>query len=213
MRDRGLLPRYEKLPWIPSDEQWLRILEVTRHESLRNRLMFALAYDSALRREEVCSVQIEDIDPAHQLIRIRAENTKNRRERIVPYSTVTAELYAEYLAHRRHITRVRGALFVSESRRNWGQPLSIWMWSKVVLQIARTSEVPELSTHTLRHLCLTNLARTGWDLHAIAQFAGHRSLQSTLRYIHLSGQDLADQYQRTLATVHPLTILNKVSKS
>jgi site-specific recombinase XerD len=209
MRDRGLLPRYEKLPWIPGEEQWHRILEVVRHESLRTRLMFALAYDSALRREEVCSVLVEGIDPAHQLVRIRAENTKNRRERVVPYSVVTAELYAGYLEHRRQITRRRGPLFVSESPRNWGEPLSIWMWSKIVLRIAQMSEVPELSTHTLRHLCLTNLARAGWDLHAIAQFAGHRSLQSTLRYIHLSGRDLADQYHRALAHVHPLTILNQ----
>jgi integrase/recombinase XerD len=207
MRERGLLPRYEKLPWIPNDDQWSRILETTRHESVRNRLLFALAYDSALRREEVCSVRVDDIDPAHQLVRIRAETTKNRQERIVPYSVITAELYTEYLIQRRRISRSRGALFLSESRRNLGQPLSIWMWSKIIWHIAQTSDVSELSTHTLRHLCLTNLARAGWELHAIAQFAGHRSLHSTLRYIHLSGRELADQYQRTLASAHPLTPL------
>jgi hypothetical protein len=31
----------------------------------------------------------------------------------------------------------------------------------------------------------------GWELHAIATFAGHRSTESTLTYIHLSGRDLA----------------------
>jgi integrase/recombinase XerD len=208
-RDRGLLPRFEKLPWIPNEEQWHRILRVARQETVRNRLMFALAYDSALRREEVCSVCVEDIDPAHQLVRIRAENTKNRQERVVPYSVITAELYTAYLEQRRYLTRRRGALFVSESPRNFGEPLSIWMWSKTIHRIAEASGVPELSTHTLRHLCLTNLARTGWDLHAIAQFAGHRSLSSTLRYIHLSGRDLTEQYQRTLATSYPLTGLTE----
>jgi integrase len=34
--------------------------------------------------------------------------------------------------------------------------------------------MPQFSTHTLRHLCLTDLARAGWELHAIATFAGHR---------------------------------------
>ena len=47
--------------------------------------------------------------------------------------------------------------------------------------------VPQFSTHTTRHLCLTDLARMGWQLHAIATFAGHRSTESTLTYIHLSG--------------------------
>ena len=50
---------------------------------------------------------------------------------------------------------------------------------------------PQFSTHTTRHLCLTDLARMGWQLHAIATFAGHRSTESTLTYIHLSGGYLA----------------------
>ena len=33
-------------------------------------------------------------------------------------------------------------------------------------------------------------ASMGWELHAIATFAGHRSTDSTLQYIHLSGRDL-----------------------
>lgn len=38
-----------------------------------------------------------------------------------------------------------------------------------------------LTAHTLRHLRLTDLARAGMDLHAIAQYGGHRSLE-TERY-------------------------------
>ncbi len=41
--------------------------------------------------------------------------------------------------------------------------------------------MPRFSTHTTRHLCLTDLARMGWELHAIATFAGHRSTDSTLQ--------------------------------
>jgi hypothetical protein len=40
-RERGLLPRYTKLPWIPNDEQWRAIIEAARREALRNRLMLA----------------------------------------------------------------------------------------------------------------------------------------------------------------------------
>ncbi|MCZ4525833.1 tyrosine-type recombinase/integrase [Rhodococcus erythropolis] len=44
--------------------------------------MLALAYDAALRREELCSLRTDDLDPAHRTLRIRAETTKNRLERI-----------------------------------------------------------------------------------------------------------------------------------
>lgn len=201
-RTRGLVPRYEKLPWIPSDEEWLSILKAASEERLRNKIMLTFAYDAALRREELCSLETGDIDPALRLIRIRAETTKNRLERIVPYSETTSQIYALYLQHRRGISRARGPIFVSESRRNWAQPISIWTWSKVVKDITKRASVPQFTTHTLRHLRLTDLARAGWDIHEIATFAGHRSIQTTLRYIHVSGRELAAKVEQGMSSIH-----------
>ena len=164
--------------------------------------MLALAYDAGLRREELCLLRSDDVDPAHRMLRVRAETTKSRRERIVPYSTTSGVLLRQYLAERRLLSTARGPLFLSVSRRNHGQPVSLWTWSKVVRKIALRADVPRFSTHTLRHLCLTDLARAGWELHAIATFAGHRSLATTLQYIHLSGRDLAATFERSMAEVH-----------
>lgn len=200
--DRGLIPRFEKLPWIPTEEEWKAVLEAARAEPLRNRVMLAMAYDAALRREEVCLLETGDIDPAARLLRIRAETTKTRRERVVPYSKATSVLFASYLDHRRTLSRARGPVFLSESRRNRAQPITAWTWSKVVEAIAGRAGLPQFTTHTLRHLCLTDLARAGWDLHEIAQFAGHRSTQTTLRYIHLSGRDLVAKLERSMASFH-----------
>nr|WP_232546889.1 site-specific integrase [Streptomyces antimycoticus] len=95
-------------------------------------------------------------------------------ERVVPYSASTGVLLSGYLAHRAGISRARGPLFLSEPRRNHAQPLSLWTWPKVVRRIALEAGVERFSTHTTRHLCLTDLARMGWEVHAIATFAGHR---------------------------------------
>ncbi|WP_377271627.1 tyrosine-type recombinase/integrase [Peterkaempfera sp. SMS 1(5)a] len=199
---RGLVPRLTKLPWIPSEQQWLDLLNVVREEPVRNRVMLALAYDAPLRREELCSLRTDDLDPAHRTLRVRAETTKTRRERVVPYSAATGVLLSGYLAHRAAISRACGPLFLSESRRNYGQPLTLWTWSKVVRRVALAADLPRFSTHTTRHLCLTDLARMGWELHAIATFAGHRSTESTLTYIHLSGRDLAEKLNRGMQQIH-----------
>lgn len=175
---RGLVPRWTKLPWILTEQQWRDVLAVAAEGPVRNRVMLSLAYDAALRREELCSLCTDDLDPAHRTLRIRAETTKNRLERVVPYSAATGVLLSSYLAHRARISRARGPLFLSESRRNHAQPLSLWTWSKVVRRIALAAEVPQFSTRTTRHLCLTDLARMGWELHAIATFAGHRHTDS-----------------------------------
>lgn len=199
---RGLIPTFHPLPWIPNDDEWQRILEAAKRDSIRNRFMFALAYDAGLRREELCLLATNDLDPSRRMLTIRAETTKNRRGRIVPYSEETSILYGEYLQRRRQISRERGALFISESPRNCGRPISKWTWSKVIQRIAEQAEVNQFSTHTLRHLCLTDLARSNWDIHQIALFAGHSSTQTTLRYIHLSGRELADRLQNGMSQIH-----------
>ena len=201
-RLRGLVPRHHKLPWIPNDEQWQALLQALQTEPLRNRAMFALGYDAALRREELCLLEIADFDFAHLLLTVRAETTKSRRTRVVPFSATTSLLLGEYLRLRRSLTTARGPVFLSVSPRNKGQPITIWTWSKVAARIADTSAVTDFSTHTLRHLCLTDLARSGWDIHEIATFAGHRSLETTKDYIHLSGRDLAEKLQKGMAQVH-----------
>jgi integrase/recombinase XerD len=198
-RDRGLLARHQKLPWIPSDEQWRKVLQALGEESLRNRLLLLLAYEGALRRAELVTVEIGDFDFAYRQIRIRAEHAKNGAERIVGYGQVTSGLLQAYLKKRRDLSTSSGPLFLSESRRNPGHPLSLVMWSKIVQGLAQRAGVPHFTTHTPRHLRLTHLARARMDLHQIATYAGHRSLQTTMGYIHLSGIELTEAVTRSLA--------------
>jgi integrase/recombinase XerD len=83
------------------------VLAVAAGEPIRNRVMLAVAYDCALRREELCSLRTDDLDPSHRTLRVRAETTKNRLERVVPYSAPTGVLLSGYLVHRATISRAR----------------------------------------------------------------------------------------------------------
>jgi integrase len=98
-----------KLPWIPAEAEWLQLLEMFRPEPIRNRLMLALAYDSALRREELCSLRTDDSDPAHRMLRIRAETTKTRqaglRAQLVAVKDARARLLSSDLEQRRRLER------------------------------------------------------------------------------------------------------------
>ncbi len=42
-----------KLPWIPSEADWLRLLAVLADEPIRNRVMLALAYDAVALENDV----------------------------------------------------------------------------------------------------------------------------------------------------------------
>jgi len=199
---QGLVRRVEQAPWIPNEWDWQRILEATLAESLRNRLMVALAYDGALRREELVQLEVGDFEPAWSLIHLRAETTKSRRAREVSFGAATARLFMAYLGERHQLVgRTDGRLLLSTSRRNHGAPLGPASWSKIVTRIGQRAEVPRVATHTFRHLRLTDLARAEWTIDQIAQYAGHRDLSTTLRYIHLSGRELAAKLHRATVSV------------
>jgi integrase/recombinase XerD len=199
VRDRKLLPHYHKLPWLPSDEEWQMVLRSLKGEMLRNQVMLLLAYDGALRREELVTLETQDFDFAYRQMRIRAEHAKNGRERVVGYGEVTSRLLEAYLRHRKTLSPKRGPLFLSESQRNASHPLAPVSWSKIVQKLAIQAGLPQFTTHTLRHLRLTHMARAHMDLHQIALYAGHASLQTTMLYIHLSGIELTDAVKRSLA--------------
>lgn len=200
-RTAAPIRRMHKLPWIPTDEEWERLLRATSGDSIRDRAMLALAYDGALRREELCSIMVSDFDFARKLLTIRADTTKNRSGKVVPYSLATSALLGRYLNRRRTMRCEPDAVFLSESPRNRMMPITSYTWTKVVERMALRSEIPRLTTHTMRHLRLTDLARAGLDMHHIATLAGHRVLQSTLIYIHLSARDLSEALARTLGSL------------
>jgi integrase/recombinase XerD len=198
-RERGLLRRYRRLPWIPGDDEWRRILEAARIESTRDRLMLLLCYDGALRRGELVSLAVGDLDFPHRRARVGAEAAKNGRARVVTFSAATARLLATYLRHRRRLSAEDGPLFLSESSRNRGEPLSAGMWNKTVRRIADGANSPRFTPHVLRHLRLTHLARAGLDIHEIATYAGHENPQSAALYVHLSGAEMAEKVTRSMA--------------
>lgn len=193
---RGLVTVPKRVPRLPSEEQWERLLGALRPRPARDRLMFMLAYDGALRRNELVTLRLDDFDFAARHITIRPENSKGGYGRTVVYSPTTSSLLRSYLPERRQLAPNSPFLFLSVSPRNRSAPVSGYTWGLLAAALAREAEVPGFSTHTLRHLRLTDLARAGLDIKEIGLFAGHRSLDSTMIYIHLSGRDLARVFDR-----------------
>jgi integrase/recombinase XerD len=198
-RERGILQHYEQLPWLPGDDEWDRILEAVLEEPLRNRLMLLFAYDGALRRSELVALHMHDISFSHQQITVRSEIAKNGRGRVVMYGDVAAQLLQCYLEERVDEEIYGGLLFRSQSDRNHTQGMTADAWDKVVTRIAKQASLHHrFTTHTPRHLRLTDLARTGMDLHTISQYAGHRSLETTKIYIKLSGRETAERVRTSM---------------
>jgi integrase/recombinase XerD len=185
-------------PWIPSDADFAQILAALNEEPIRTQALVLLLYDGALRREEAVLLKLPDIDWPHRELTLRPEICKNASGRLVVFTPPTAQRLRAYLERRRQIRHGIGALFLSESDRNHGQGLSPAMVNKLVHAIAAHTDLPNLHPHTFRHLRLTHMARCGVPEHVIASYAGHRSLETTRLYLHMSGRDISSVVTRRM---------------
>ena len=194
---RGPMRTPARLPWIAPAAVWERIvLHVVTHETARNRALLLVAYDGALRREEVVGLRAADYDRQRALLLVRAETSKSGRDRWVPLSPLGQRALDHYLdRHRRALVAAygldeRGPLFLSESTRNPGHPLAPGAVNDVVEALRAALDLPHLRPHTFRHQRLSGLKGAGVPLEDIALFAGHVSTETTRLYLHLTPAEL-----------------------
>lgn len=190
---RGPVGKKKRLAWIPPDAVWEDLVRhIMLHEDQRTQAMILLAYDAALRREELLSLRMDDIDWALEVVKVRAETTKGGRDRYVPVSTAVLHLVRSYIeGDRRSLVAAydgddTGPLFLSESTRNPGCPLAVGTFNEIVERVRAKVGLPAFTPHTLRHLRCTMLKRADVSLEDIALFAGHKDTKTTLLYIDLA---------------------------
>jgi site-specific recombinase XerD len=204
---RGIVSHNKRLPWVPSDREWEMLVTHVMHcESVRNQILILLAYEGALRREELVSLRVDDFDWATGSVMIRPETSKSGYQRTVMFSRVTGELLKRYLWNERaNILAAfggekNGALFLSESNRNAGHPITLGSFNDVIERLRTTIALPQLTTHTFRHLRCTVLKRCGVDLQDIALYAGHKTIATTQIYIHMAPFELGRRIREATAS-------------
>jgi len=201
----GPVGRKRSLPWTPPDDVWKRfVTHVVQNEDCRTKAMILLAYDAALRREEMMSLQVDDFDWSCGVVTIRPETTKGGRMRHVPVSAYALLLVRQYIeGNRRTLVAAydaddSGPLFLSESTCNPGRPLAVGAFNEIMERVRERVGLPALTPHTLRHQRCTILKRAGVKLDDIALFAGHKSIETTWLYIHMAPTELGKRLREKI---------------
>jgi integrase/recombinase XerD len=175
------LPR--ELPTVLSQDEVQRMLECSMN--LMHRAMLLMLYSTGLRRAELTQLKVEDIDSKRMMIRVR--QGKGRHDRDVPLSDKLLAVLREYWRWKKPKTY----LFPSDYEKRLGQPVSdkvIWWLCK---KAAREAGIKKrVSLHTLRHSYATHMLEAGADLRTIQVLLGHKKLEDTAIYLHLSKRHL-----------------------
>jgi integrase/recombinase XerD len=169
----------------------------------RDRAMAEAMLLGALRRCEVLGLRLGDLRPGER--RVFIAEGKGGHQRIVPVSTRFFATVADYLASERPETST-DRLFVVLKGPHRGWPLSAAGLDEIVSGARKRAGIRQLTCHQLRHTCLTRLREAGMALEALQAQAGHRSIESTRIYLHLTNDWLAEEYRRAVEAIDAQTI-------
>jgi site-specific recombinase XerD len=164
---------------------------------LRDRAMFELAYGSGLRAEELVNVDVTDLDPDAEELRV---NGKGSKTRVVPAGEPAWRAIEAYLDRARGALasasagdRVEPALFLSKS----GRRLSTSdVRRRLRASTQRVGTGAGVSPHTLRHSFATHLLEGGADLRVIQELLGHASISTTQTYTRIESSRLRKAYSK-----------------
>ncbi len=215
LRDLGIesfvfkLPPFTKntfIPYIYSQKEIEAIFKAADSLVIHNRVMSSsifsvptmlrLLYSTGIRIGETLDLCEDDINVEAKYLRVK--DSKNGKQRIIPFSDSLANVLKQYQKQKRKLPVAKKSqyFFVSVAGKKCNY-LSISKWFKECLvktgiRCETRNHFPRI--HDIRHTfavtSLANMADAGIDLYAslpiLSTYLGHQSLESTNHYVRLT---------------------------
>ena len=164
--------------------------EKTYYFALRDYAIFELIYSSGLRRSEAAGMNIGDLDLYSGFARVMG---KGSRERLVPVGEKALAAIKEYLESRPRPLAHGLPLFLNHmNTRLTGTGIAL-----IFKKMARRARFARpMNPHSVRHSFATHMLDHGCDLKSLQEMLGHKNLQTTEIYTHVSLERLKEVYDK-----------------
>lgn len=174
-------PREKKIFMALSREEVNQILNAC--QNLKHYTLLLTVYSAGLRVSEVVKLQPIHIERSRKMIRI--EQGKGRKDRYTVLSVTLLKALEEYW----RAYRPDKWIFFGQTK---AKPLSIDSAQQVFYNAKLKSGVKRgRGIHTLRHCFATHLLEQGTRTSVLQQMLGHKSIQTTARYLHISNDAIS----------------------
>lgn len=182
----------KKLPYVPTEDELRRWYESVWHTRRGPDIVLikTLLY-TGVRVAELVALRLDDVDLDN--CRIRIENGKGGKDRVVPFPPSFKETLALHIDQRRHA----GGDHLFES--SWRKPYSTRGVRAMLARYATAAGLAKpISPHRLRHFLFTWLKTQGIDDALIQPYSGHHTRQSLEIYSRLALADAQSTYDEVI---------------
>ncbi|MDO8600574.1 MAG: tyrosine-type recombinase/integrase [bacterium] len=162
--------------------------------TLRDRAILELLFSTGLRVSELCSLNRDSINLAHDDFSVRGKGDKIRA---VFLSATAKDALKQYLAKREDVD---AALFIQHKYKPATTvdlrltPRSIQRMIKKYA--AKAGITKEVTPHKLRHSFATDLLYAGADLRSVQALLGHSNITTTQIYTHVTDKGLREVHKK-----------------
>jgi integrase/recombinase XerD len=173
------IKRPQKQPEILSLDEVSKLLNAIKND--KQRAIVALMYSTGLRVSEACGIKITDIDTNNGFISIR--NAKGGIDRKVMLDSKILDILRKYYLE----YKPSDYLFNGAKGHDYS-PRSV---QQIITKAAKDAGIKKnISSHSMRHSCFTQLLRNGVDIRSIQKLAGHKQISTTARYLQIVDSDV-----------------------
>ncbi len=172
---------------------FLSLPDINTRRGIRDRAIMELLYSTAIRRGELVSLELYDINWSDQVIRVTG---KKDRQRLVPVGSTAIYWLDKYVRDVRSKQQTDyHTLFLGLLQNN---SLSLQWLNMLFNEYVSLSKLKKhITPHSFRHTCATHLLRHGADIRYIQAILGHASPETTQIYTHVEISDLQAVYRKT----------------
>jgi integrase/recombinase XerC len=160
------------------------------YEGIRDRLIIDLFYTTGIRRAELITLKMHNIDFSNQSLKVLG---KRNKERIIPILPIISQQLHAYLKERSNLEHIKDMDFFFLTLKGIKLNDSL-VYRLINNYFSNVSEKVKKSPHILRHTFATHLLNNGADLNSVKELLGHSSLASTQVYTHNSLAELKKVY-------------------
>jgi integrase len=163
-------------------EQIARLVEAAKHDQSPHIYPFTMiGLETGMRRMEILSIRLADIDLNRRVILIPRAKAGTREQ---PITASLAEVLRGYV----DAAPGQGWLFPSPQSATAHVMNIEKPFRRVVAEAGLDPR--QVVRHTLRHTAITHLVQAGVDLPTVKRISGHKTLAMVERYSHQNGEHI-----------------------